>query len=145
MLALPSFVMLCTLLLKRFIKNKQLYSKLIIDDGIQMKIKLKNSVMEADLADDFWKRLIGLSFSKKKNMLFIMSYEEKWSFWMFGVSYPLNIIFMNKNKEVVDIKKAEPLSFNPETWRTYVPRKPCKYVFETPLNLNINVGDKVSW
>jgi len=52
-----------------------------------MKIKLKNSIVEADIADNFWKRLIGLSFSKKKNMLFTMSYEEKWPFWMFGVSY----------------------------------------------------------
>jgi uncharacterized membrane protein (UPF0127 family) len=110
-----------------------------------MKIKLKNSVIEADFANSFWKRLIGLSFSKERNMLFSMSYESKWSFWMFGVSYPLNIIFMNKNKEVVDIKKAEPLSFNPETWRTYVPRKPCKYVLETPFDLKIKIDDKLDW
>jgi len=110
-----------------------------------MKIKLKSSIIEADIADNFWKRLIGLSFSKKKNMFFSMSYESKWSFWMFGVNYPLNIIFLDKNKEVVDVKKAEPLSLNPKTWRTYVPIKPCKYVLETPFELRIRVNDKLDW
>ena len=110
-----------------------------------MKIKLKKSFIEADIADNFWKRLIGLSFSKKKNMLFTMSYESKWPFWMFGVSYHLNIIFMNKNKEVVDIKRAEPLSLNPETWRTYIPRKPCKYVLEAPYDIKIKIGDELKW
>jgi len=110
-----------------------------------MKIKLKNSIVEADIADNFWKRLIGLSFSKKKNMLFTMSYEEKWPFWMFGVSYPLNLIFLDKNKKVVDIKRAEPLSLNLRTWRTYIPKSPCKYVFETPFDLKIRIEDKLSW
>jgi uncharacterized membrane protein (UPF0127 family) len=110
-----------------------------------MKIKLKNSVIEADLTDTFWKRLIGLSFSKKKNMFFPLSYEDEWSLWMFGVRYSLKMIFIDRNKVVVDIKEAEPLSLNPKTWKIYKPRKPCKYVLETPYSLKIKVGDKLSW
>jgi uncharacterized membrane protein (UPF0127 family) len=110
-----------------------------------MKIKLKNSVIEADLADSFWKRMIGLSLSKRKNMLFIMSCESRWSFWMFLVNYPLKMIFIDKNKVVIDKKEAEPLSLNPKSWKTYYPSKPCKYILETPFDLKINVGDKLQF
>jgi uncharacterized membrane protein (UPF0127 family) len=110
-----------------------------------MKIKLKNSVIETDLADDFWKRMVGLSLSKKKNMFFPLSYEDEWSLWMFLVRYPLKMIFIDKDKTVIDIKEAEPLSLNPRTWKIYKPRKPCKYVLETPHNLKIKIGDRLEW
>jgi len=110
-----------------------------------MKIKLKNSIIEAEVADNLWKRVIGLSFSKKKNMFFILPYDSKWSLWMFAVRYPIKMIFIDKNKIVVDIKEGEPLSSSPKTWRTYKPKKPCKYILETPFNLKIKIGDKLNW
>jgi len=110
-----------------------------------IKIKIGKKEIEADVADSFFKRLIGLSLSKKKNLLFIMPYESKWSFWMFLVRYPLNIIFIDAKKRIVDIKKAMPITLNPKTWRVYSPSKRCKYVLETPFNLKIKVGDKLKW
>jgi uncharacterized membrane protein (UPF0127 family) len=110
-----------------------------------MKIKLKNSAIETEIADNFWKRMIGLSFSKKKNMFFPLPHEDKCSLWMFLVRYPLKMIFIDKNKKVIDIKEAEPLSLNPSTWKTYFPRKSCKYVLETPFDLKIKIGDKLNW
>ena len=110
-----------------------------------MKIKIKNRSIETVVADNFWKRLIGLSFSKKKNMLFIFPFEETWSLWMFAVRYPIKMIFIDKNKKVVDIKRGEPLSFDKETWKTYRPIKPCKYILETPYDLKIKTGDKLVW
>ena len=110
-----------------------------------MKIKIKNSTIETDVADNFWKRMIGLSFSKKKNMFFPLPYEAKWSLWMFLVRYPIKMIFIDKNKIVIDIKEAKPLSLNPETWKTYKPKKPCKYILETPFDLKIKIGDKLNW
>ena len=110
-----------------------------------MKIKHKDSVIEAEVADTFYKRLIGLSFSEKKNMFFPMPYESKWSLWMFLVKYPIKMIFIDKNKVVIDIKEGKPLSLNLETWKTYSPKKPCKYVLETPFDLKIKIGDKLNW
>ena len=110
-----------------------------------MKIKIKDSTIEADVADDFWKRMIGLSFSKKKNMFFPLPYEDRWSLWMFGVRYPLKMIFIDKNKVVIDIKDGEPLTSDPKTWKTYSPRKSCKYILETPFNLKIKIGDSLDW
>ena len=110
-----------------------------------MKIKLKNSVVKAEVANNFWKRMIGLSFSKKKNMFFHLPFEGKWSLWMFAVRYPIKMIFIDKNKKVVDIKEGKPLSFDIKTWRTYKPKKPCKYILETPFNLKIKIGDGLKW
>jgi uncharacterized membrane protein (UPF0127 family) len=110
-----------------------------------MKIKLKNSTIKADVADNFWKRMIGLSLSKKKNMFFTMDYEERWSLWMFLVRYNIKMIFIDKDKVVVDVKEGKPITSDPETWKTFVPRKPCKYVLETPFNLKIKIGDRLRW
>jgi len=110
-----------------------------------MKIRIRNSEIEADLADNFWKRMIGLSLSRKKNMFFPLPYEARWSLWMFLVNYHLKMVFIDKDKIVIDIKEAEPLSLNPKTWKTYLPGKPCKYILETPFDLKIKVGDKLNW
>jgi uncharacterized membrane protein (UPF0127 family) len=110
-----------------------------------IKIRIGKKEIWADVADTFLKRFIGLSFSKKKNLLFIMPYEDKWPFWMFLVRYPIKIIFIGNNKSVVDVKLAEPITLNPKTWRIYSPRKKCKYVLETPFNLKVKVGDQLRW
>jgi len=110
-----------------------------------IRIRIGGKEIKAEIADNFWKRLIGLSFSKKKNLLFIMPYESKWCFWMFLVRYPIKIIFIDKNKKVVDIKIGKPIALNPKTWRIYVPRKKCKYVLETPFKLKVKIGDKLRW
>jgi len=110
-----------------------------------IKIKIGKKEIKADVADNFWKRFIGLSFSKKKNLLFVMPYEDKWAFWMFLVRYPIKIIFIDKNKRVVDVKFAEPITLNPKTWKIYSPKKKCKYVLETPFNLEVKIGEKLYW
>ncbi len=110
-----------------------------------MKIKHKNSTIEADVADTFYKRLMGLSLSEKKNMFFTMPYEYRWSLWMFLVNYPIKMIFIDKNKTVIDIKEGKPITSNPDTWKTYSPSKPCKYILETPFYLKIKVGDKLEF
>jgi uncharacterized membrane protein (UPF0127 family) len=74
-----------------------------------------------------------------------MPYEYKWSFWMFGVRYKIKIIFISKDKRVVDVKNGTPISFNPKTWKIYEPKHDCKYVLETPLNIKVKVGSKVKW
>lgn len=110
-----------------------------------MKIKVCKNTIEADIADNVFSHMIGLSFSKRRNMLFLMPFSDRWSFWMFGVRYPLRMIFIDGKKMVVDFKDALPLSLNPRTWRTYAPRKPCKYILEVPFKIKIKIGDRISW
>ena len=110
-----------------------------------MKIRIGSSSIEADVANDMIKRTLGLSVGKKRNMLFIMPYEHRWSLWMFTVKYPLTMAFIDKNKKVVDIRRGDPITSDPRSWKTYTPSKKCKYILETPFNNRIKVGDKVTW
>ncbi len=98
-----------------------------------VQVKYRGKTYEAELADSMWKISKGLSFTfRKRNMFFTMPYEAKWPFWMFGMLFPLKIIFMDKNKEVISEFDAKPMSLDPRTWRTYRPARPAKYVLEIP-------------
>jgi uncharacterized membrane protein (UPF0127 family) len=110
-----------------------------------MKLKIRNKTIEAEVADNSITHFFGLSFSKKKNLLFKMHYEKRWRLWMFGVKFPLKMIFMNKDKVVVDIKNAVPITLDLKTWKIYRPKKPCKYILETPHNLDVKIGDKINF
>jgi uncharacterized membrane protein (UPF0127 family) len=110
-----------------------------------MKIKIKNKAIEADIADDMIKRMMGLSLCEKKNMFFPMPFEDKWSLWMFAVRYPLTMIFIDKNRKVVDVHRGVPITPDPKTWKTYTPKTKCKYILETPFKIDVKVGDSLSW
>jgi uncharacterized membrane protein (UPF0127 family) len=110
-----------------------------------MIIKFAKGSMKTEVADDFSKRFWGLCFGKKRNMLFSMDYDHEWPFWMFLVRYDLRIIFIDRNKRVVDIKDARPISLDPATWRTYTPKKPARYILETPFPCKIRMGDRLIW
>ena len=100
--------------------------------------------LEAELADTYMKRSNGLSGAKeKKNMLFVFPYSSRMFFWMPFMHYSISMIFLNKDKEVVDIKQAIPMTINPRTWKFYAPKKAGKYVLETPFEHNIKIGDKL--
>jgi len=102
--------------------------------------------LEADLANTPWKRSTGLSGCKeKKNMLFVCPFCAKWPFWMPGMRYPVKMIFLDKEKTIIDIKDAVPMTSNPKTWKLYKPEKAAKYVLETPFELNVKIGDKLQF
>jgi uncharacterized membrane protein (UPF0127 family) len=80
-------------------------------------------------------------------MLFIINEEGIYPFWMKNTLIPLDIIWINKDKEVVFIKK----DFQPctEICESITPDKKAKYVLEINGSLadknNIKVGDKVDF
>ncbi len=114
-----------------------------------MNIKVHNLTkkfsIDAEVADSFLKHAKGLSFSKKKNMLFIMPLKRKWKFWMFGMQYPLKIIYINEDKRIFEVQYAEPLTFDVRTWKIYKPKQPCRYVLEVSEKYKFAVGDKLDW
>ena len=102
--------------------------------------------IEADFANNHLKRMAGLSGCKeKKNMLFKFPLSARWGFWMPNMYYPLKVIFINKNKEIVDIKDAVPMTKDIRTWKSYKPAKACKYVLETPFENNLKIGDRLQF
>ncbi len=72
------------------------------------KIGINGKIFEAEVADTLPKKAKGLSWRKTlkegKGMLFLFKRPGKHSFWMVGMNFPLDIIWISGNK-VVDISK----------------------------------------
>ena len=123
------------------IKN---FNQVLVDNGEKI-IKI-----DAEIADKDEERMNGLMFrenlSENKGMLFVFDNEETRTFWMKNTLIPLDMIFIGKNLEIVDIKYAVPCKEEPCT--LYTSEKPAKYVLEVNANFTaknkIKIGDKLS-
>jgi len=83
---------------------------------------------------------------KNKGMLFVYDQEGKHGFWMKNVKIPLDIIWINQDKEVVFIKE----NFLPcleKNCPAVNPKKPAKYILElnagTVDSLGLKPKDKL--
>ena len=80
--------------------------------------------------------------SDKKNlpedqgMLFYLDYPQSVDFWMKDTSIPLDIIFINSDKEVISVKKGEPES------EKLISENNVLYVLEVNQNSGIKKGDE---
>lgn len=114
----------------------------------------------AERAVDLEKGLMFRNYLEKdRGMLFVFENSGNYPFWMKNTLIPLDIIWINKNNEIVFIKeKAEPCPPSPKATEGQVkevdcpiidPEETAKYVLEINGGLvkemNIKVGDKVSF
>jgi len=107
-----------------------------------------DTCFSVELATNSSQQAHGLKFRKhlehSQGMLFIYKVEDKRSFWMSDMCIPLDIIWMNKNREVVFIKKdAQPCTDN--KCLIITPNKKAMYVLELNSgiseDINLKVGD----
>ncbi len=114
----------------------------------ETKNKKKISI-ECDHAKSFFQKTKGLMYRKKLdgNQGMFFSFSIPWIrfFWMKNVKIPLDIIFVNRNKEIIKIYEA-PV----ETGffcKNYCSMGFCKYVVETNIGFckknDISKGDKI--
>lgn len=110
--------------------------------GVLLKIDIQIARTEFD-------RQLGLMFRKSMNenqgMLFIFPDNRVRSFWMRNTEIPLDIIFIDSSKTILNIaKNTTPYSDN-----SYSSSAPAKYVVEVNGGFsdmhNIAQGDKISW
>jgi len=83
-----------------------------------------------------WKKAKGLMFRKplpeKSGMLFVFDEGSQPGFWMLGMHFPIDMIFLDQNMRVVDVKNnVQPMKTTPKSWKVYSSEKPTKYVLET--------------
>ena len=71
-------------------------------------------------------KAMGLMFSRPKNLVFRFEKEKTVPLHMFFVFYPIDVIFLDKNRQIVEIKKE----FRP--FSVYTPRQKAQYVIELP-------------
>jgi len=105
--------------------------------------------INAEIADDNEERIKGLTFRERLNddegVLFVFENEEYQTFWMKNTLIPLDMIFIDEELKIVDIKNAIPCTNDP--CQLYKSEAPAKYVLEVNGNFtkknNIMPGNKV--
>jgi len=106
----------------------------------------------AEVADSPEERTRGLMYRESLctdcGMLFLFDSDQEGGFWMKNCEISLDVIFINANKEIVDIeRKAQ--SCASESCPSYRSEKPYKYVVEVngewAAEHGVDVGDSVSW
>jgi len=124
---------------------KRVYSSAIIELGGER--------FEVRIADNREKRAKGLGGSdpleKNEGMLFVFESSGNYQFWMKGLTYPLDIIWVAGGKIVDIAPRVAPIAENEnvESYRKYAPRLPADRVIEvaagTVDRLGIKIGDSV--
>lgn len=107
------------------------------------------SQIDIEIAEDDQSRGQGLMYRYKmaetQGMLFIFPSETRQSFWMRNTPLSLDMIFVNKNNEIVTIHK------NTEPFKeiSYPSTAPAIYVIEVNAGYTdkhgIDEGDKITW
>jgi hypothetical protein len=112
----------------------------------QGQVCFKNNCFDVELAITQEEQMQGLMFrrslDKNKGMLFIFNEEGLASFWMKNTLIPLDIIWINKNKEVVFINEnTQPCKQDP--CPSISPDKKARYVLEINDGISKEIGLKV--
>ncbi|MBI2650682.1 DUF192 domain-containing protein [Candidatus Woesearchaeota archaeon] len=107
----------------------------------------KNRIIDENfkLCDGIFSKFIGLMFSAKQSnaLIFKFSKEKIIALHMLFVFYPIDVLFLDKNKIVIDIKE----NFRPFTF--YKSRKKAMYAVEMVNGVvkrtKTGIGDKISF
>jgi uncharacterized membrane protein (UPF0127 family) len=105
---------------------------------------------KVEIADTDEKQIRGLMFRKSIpddfGMLFVYKAEDIRGFWMKNTLVHLDLIYLNRDKQVVDMFINVPPCKN-DPCQTYVSKKPAQYVLELRGNrakeLDIKIGDAI--
>jgi uncharacterized membrane protein (UPF0127 family) len=102
-----------------------------------------------EVADTTQKQIQGLSgrssLPEDQGMLFLFSWPDYYSFWMKGMNFPLDFVWI-ANKQVIEISQnIQPQDFQPP--KNLTPQQKVDMVLEINAGqaekLNMKVGDKI--
>lgn len=107
-------------------------------------IEIEDQKYDIEIADTDEKRMIGLknidSLKDKQGMLFIFDNLTTNSFTMKETKIDLDIIFIDEDKEVLEVHSVKAFDPNP-----IICSEPYMYVFETNINSGIKKGDELDF
>lgn len=113
-------------------------------------IKINNTVLNLIISDTQPLRELGLSgrnsLENDVGMIFIFPLEDYYGFWMKDMNFPIDILWIDNNKIIVDeLSNVSPSTF-PKVFR---PKQKSLYVLETNAGFfeknAIQIGDKVEF
>lgn len=105
----------------------------IIDQYQTAVINLANDNLTAELATSTNQQIIGLSGRPKlptnQVMLFVYPRADYYGLWMKEMNFPIDVIWLNKQQQIIDQRE----NLEPETWpEIFRPRLPASLVLELP-------------
>ena len=123
---------------------------LILINNKESRVCIKKICFNIEIAKTQEEREKGLMYrshlEENKGMLFIFQDEEIYPFWMKNTLIPLDIIWINKDLEIVEIKN----NFQPceeDSCPSYKPKQKAFYVLEINAGLaekyGFKEGDKI--
>jgi uncharacterized membrane protein (UPF0127 family) len=113
-------------------------------------LSIGNTTIVVETANTYTARINGLSgregLDERAGMIFEFMDEDYHEFWMKDMKFPIDIIWLDKDFKVVDIKRdARPESY-PES---FSPKEKSKYVIEVVSGFadrhEVSIGQKVSY
>lgn len=98
----------------------------------------------ASVASTTEARTLGLSYTSALPAdvvkVFIFDTDEQWSFWMKGMAYPIDMVWVTASGTIAHIET----SVTPESYpKSFTPPLPARYVIETVPGLFATVALKV--
>jgi uncharacterized protein len=115
------------------------------------RVCVKDACVAAEIADSDAARMKGLMFRESladtEGMLFVFPSPARYSFWMMNMRIPLDIIWIDASRRIVDIKAgAPPCTAN--SCESMMPRSDALYVLEVPEGFarrhQADIGDTVT-
>jgi uncharacterized protein len=126
----------------KFKKNNQQGNEMLVKNITRKKML----VSQAYVCDSVLTRTKGLMFHQKiRDLAFILAFpkEQHVALHMYFVFFPIDVLFLDKNKKVVEMKKQ----FMPFT--QYIAARNAKYIVEMPdgtINASrTKVGDRIKF
>ncbi len=113
-------------------------------------VRLRGQLYHAETADTTAQQAKGLSgritLAPNEAMLFRFKSQGKYCFWMKDTHFALDMLWINQEKKIVDIKQ----NVLPNTYpQTFCPSENTQYVLEvnagTAHGLKLQTGDSVSF
>ena len=120
-----------------------------LSSGIETRAELRASVnsplltvtypngtrIQVELADTNERRALGLMFReqlpKDRGMLFVFSEPGQWAFWMKNTTIPLDILWLDRHKKIVDLVENVP-GCKGDPCLQYQPSQDASYALEIP-------------
>lgn len=108
-------------------------------------ICFKDNCWQVEIADsaEEWEK--GLMFRENllegNGMLFVFPKENIYSFWMKNTKIPLDIIWLDQNKKIVQIMESV-LPCEQKSCPSYTPKEKVKYVLEINAGEALKIGLK---
>lgn len=100
-------------------------------------VRIGDAVFAAKVAKTPEEREKGLSGTSnlRQDQAMLLVYEDdgKWPIWMKDMNYPIDIVWLDKDKKIVYIVKNAPPESYP--YESFTPKQEARYVLELPAGI----------